>query len=570
MMAAGGARSGARSLARLLKSTSFSPSYTPAARLFGRGIVRAYATETTSTTTSGRRREQDDTHATTQTSSDPSSGTKSDKQLKFTADSYPEVQRSSRFKKLDQDDIAYFRSILSENGVLVDEDAESFNVDWMRKFRGQSRVVVKPKSSSEVSKVLKYCNEKMLAVVPQSGNTGLVGGSTPVFDEVILSMTGMNKIRSFDEVSGCLVADAGCILENVDNYLADRQHIFPLDLGAKGSCLIGGNAATAAGGLRLLRYGSLHGNILGLEVVLPDGTILDNLSTLRKDNTGFDLKQLFIGSEGTIGVITAMSVLCPQRSSAVNVAFFGVESYEKVLEAFVKAKSHLSEILSAYEFMDGGTQAFVSRHSDLKRPFEGDYPFYVLVETSGSSKEHDDEKLSGFFEDLLESGIVADGAVAQDATQAKALWSLREGITECLGKEGGTYKYDMSAPLTVLYSLVDATREKLIADDLLGEGKPVVDVVGYGHLGDGNIHLNVPVRSYDKRVERSLEPFVYEWVQRHRGSISAEHGLGLSKGKYIGYSKSPDMVDYMKRIKALFDPNGILSPYKYLPPEETA
>ncbi|CCG84768.1 protein of unknown function [Taphrina deformans PYCC 5710] len=527
-------------------------------------VHRAYATE------ASQKRKQDDTHATTQTSTDPSDGTKTDKQIKFTADSYPEVTRSSKFKKLEKSDIEYFRSILPANAVLLDDDAEAFNIDWMRKFRGQSKIVLKPKSSEDVSKILKYCNDNTLAVVPQSGNTGLVGGSTPVFDEVILSMTAMNQIRSFDKVSGTLVADAGCILEVVDNYLAERNHIFPLDLGAKGSCLIGGTAATAAGGLRLLRYGSLHGNILGLEVVLADGTILNNLSTLRKDNTGFDLKQLFIGSEGTIGVITAMSILCPQRSPAVNVAFFGLENYDNILKAFIKAKEHLSEILSAFEFMDGKTQDFVKRHSDHKRPIEGDYPFYVLVETSGSNKEHDEEKLNGFFEDLLESGIVADGAVAQDTTQQRALWSLREGITECLGKEGGTYKYDMSAPLPVLYELVNVTRERLDKAGLLGEGKPVVDVVGYGHLGDGNIHLNVPVRHYDKAVEKCIEPFVYEWIKSHNGSISAEHGLGLSKGKYIGYSKSPELVAVMKKIKDMFDPKGIMSPYKYLPPAETS
>lgn len=521
-------------------------------------IRRSYASEATSRT-------QDETHATTQTSSSPEDGPKKS-DVRLTSESYPEVNRNKKYKKLQQEDIDYFQSILPSNGVLTNDDAEAFNVDWMRKFKGQSKLVLKPKSSEDVSKILKYCNDNMIAVVPQSGNTGLVGGSTPVFDEVILSMVGMNKIRSFDKVSGTLVADAGCILEVVDNHLAEQNHIFPLDLGAKGSCLIGGNAATAAGGLRLLRYGSLHGNILGLEVVLADGTILDNLSTLRKDNTGFDLKQLFIGSEGTIGVITAMSVLCPQRSSAVNVAFFGLESYDQILKAFVKAKEHLSEILSAFEFMDGKTQDFVKRHSDHKRPIEGEYPFYVLVETSGSNKEHDEEKLNGFFEDLLDSGIVADGAVAQDTTQQKALWSLREGITECLGKEGGTYKYDMSAPLPVLYELVNVTRQKLDEAGLVGEGKAVVDVVGYGHLGDGNIHLNVPVRWYDKKVEKCLEPFVYEWIQKHNGSISAEHGLGLSKGKYIGYSKSPALVGVMQKVKEMFDPKGILSPYKYLPP----
>jgi FAD/FMN-containing dehydrogenase len=261
----------------------------------------------------------------------------------------------------------------------------------MRKYRGHTKLVLKPGSTIEVSKVLQYCNENMLAVVPQGGNSGLVGGSVPVFDEIVINTARMNKIRSFDEVSGTLVVDAGCILEIVDQFLAEKNHMFPLDLGAKGSCHIGGNVATNAGGLRLLRYGSLHGNVLGIEAVLPDGRIVDDLSRLRKNNTGYDIKQLFIGAEGTIGIITGISILCPQRSEAVNVAFFGLESFEKVQEAYKEAKGQLSGILSAFELMDGKSQDMVHTVTGKKRPLENEYPFYCLIETSGSNKEHDDE-----------------------------------------------------------------------------------------------------------------------------------------------------------------------------------
>lgn len=261
----------------------------------------------------------------------------------------------------------------------------------MRKYRGHTKLVLKPESTEQVSKILKYCNENMLAVVPQGGNTGLVGGSVPVFDEIVVNLTRMNKIRSFDDVSGILVADAGVILEVADNFLAEKKHIFPLDLGAKGSCQIGGNVATNAGGLRLLRYGSLHGSVLGIEAVLPDGTIVDDLSKLRKNNTGYDLKQLFIGGEGTIGIITAISIICPQRSSALNVAYFGLESYEKVQEAFKAAKGQLSEILSAFEMMDAQSQQLWCKSKNSKLPLEGDYPFYCLIETSGSNTDHDSE-----------------------------------------------------------------------------------------------------------------------------------------------------------------------------------
>jgi len=445
------------------------------------------------------------------------------------------------------------------NGVESDatEDIEPFNSDWMRKYRGHTQLVLKPESTEQVSEILKYCNEHTLAVVPQGGNTGLVGGSVPVFDEIVLSLARMNRIRSFDEVSGVLVADAGVILEVADQYLAERRYIFPLDLGAKGSCHIGGNVATNAGGLRLLRYGSLHGNVLGLEAVLPDGTIVDDLSKLRKNNTGYDLKQLFIGGEGTIGVITGISIVCPQRSNAVNVAYFALESYEKVQQAFVEAKKQLGEILSAFELMDNASQRLLHQASGRKLPLGGDHPFYCLIETSGSNTEHDSEKLQNFLEYVMGEEIVLDGVLAENQTQIKELWSCREGVPEHLPHWGGVYKYDLSIPIAELYDLVEATRERL--GHLIGDTDehPVVDAVGYGHMGDSNLHLNVATRGYNKEVEKILEPWVYEWVSKRNGSISAEHGLGVAKKAYIGYSRSETMVKLMKQIKDLYDPVSI-------------
>ncbi|KAH6881639.1 hypothetical protein BKA58DRAFT_371921 [Alternaria rosae] len=499
--------------------------------------------------------------------------TASSKSIKFTSESYPHLQRDTKFTKVSEEHVNYFRDLLGSDSAIIDgvskdasDDIEAFNSDWMRKFRGHTKLVLKPSSTEEVSKILKYCNDNMLAVVPQGGNTGLVGGSVPVFDEIVINMQRMNEIRSFDEVSGILVADAGVILENADNFLAEKNHIFPLDLGAKGSAYIGGNVATNAGGLRLLRYGSFHGNVLGIEAVLPDGTIVDDLSTLRKNNTGYDLKQLFIGGEGTIGIITKVSIICPRRSPAVNVAYFGLESYEQVQKAYIEAKGHLSEILSAFELMDGRTQKLVNRVTGKKMPLEGEHPFYCLIETSGSNAEHDGEKLQAFLEHVMETEVVSDGVLAENQTQIQELWSWREGITECLGHDGGVYKYDLSIPIAELYDLVNETRDRLTEAGLLGNDSshPVVDVVGYGHMGDANLHLNIPVRKFDKAVEKKLEPFVYEWVQKRNGSISAEHGLGVTKKPYIGYSKSETMIKLMKQIKDLYDPNGIMNPYKYI------
>ncbi|KAK4455990.1 hypothetical protein QBC34DRAFT_388563 [Podospora aff. communis PSN243] len=492
----------------------------------------------------------------------------------FTSTKYPELKRDERFASLTSDHVAYFKGLLGDSGsALIDgvtgeaaDDLAPFNSDWMRKYRGHCQLVLKPSSTEEVSKILKYCNDNLLAVVPQGGNTGLVGGSVPVFDEIVLNLGRMNEILEFDEVSGTLVAEAGVILEVADQYLAERSYIFPLDLGAKGSCQLGGNLSTNAGGLRLLRYGSLHGTVLGVEAVLPDGTIVDDLSRLRKNNTGYDLKQLFIGAEGTIGVITKVSIQCPQRPAAQNVAFFGLESYEDCQRAFREAKGQLSEILSAFELMDEGSQALVHQVTGTKRPLESSYPFYCLIETSGSNADHDSEKLQTFLESVMEQGIVADGTLAQDETQLRSLWTWREGITEALGHLGGVYKYDVSIPLAQMYQLVEDTRARVAEAGLLGDTDedPVRCVVGYGHMGDSNLHLNISTRRFDPRVEQALEPFVYEWIAERQGSISAEHGLGLAKKKYIGYSRNPTMVGLMKQIKCLYDPKGIMNPYKYI------
>ncbi|OJD33495.1 d-lactate dehydrogenase 2 [Diplodia corticola] len=497
----------------------------------------------------------------------------SSKTVKFTSESYPHLKRDSKFAEITPDHVKYFKELLGSQSAVIDgvtsdatDDLEAFNSDWMRKFRGHTKLVLKPGSTEEVSKVLKYCNDNMLAVVPQGGNSGLVGGSVPVFDEIVVNMSRMNQIRSFDEVAGILVADAGVILEVADNFLQEKNYVFPLDLGAKGSCHIGGNVATNAGGLRLLRYGSLHGNVLGIEAVLPDGTIVDDLCKLRKNNTGYDLKQLFIGGEGTIGIITGISIICPQNSPAMNVAYFGLESFEKCQQAFREAKGQLSEILSAFELMDGRSQRILKQAINKKLPLEGEHPFYCLIETRGSNPDHDSEKLSAFLEHVMGEEIVADGVLAQDQTQAAELWSCREGITECLGHWGGVYKYDMSIPLEELYQLVDDTRDRLTKAGLIGDSDeyPVVDVVGYGHMGDSNLHLNIATRRFDKTVEKELEPFVYEWVAKRNGSISAEHGLGITKKPYIGYSRSETMIRLMKQIKDTFDPKGIMNPYKYI------
>lgn len=323
------------------------------------------------------------------------------------------------FNRVESDDIAFFRSVLGESGVIVDSEAlEQYNVDWMQKYRGASKLALRPKTTEQVSKVLAHCNERRIPIVPQGGNTGLVGGSVPVHDEVVLSLSSMDKILAFDEFSGSVVCQGGAVLQSIQEKAEEHGYTVPLDLGAKGSCQIGGNLATNAGGLRYLRYGSLHGTVLGVEAVLADGTVIDNLNTLRKDNTGYDLKQLFIGSEGTLGVVTGVALALPKLPSSVQLAYLAIDNYDHLLSVFGQARSQLGEVLSAVEFLDDQALEITLEHlHGARNPLETRAPFYMLVEVSGSNEEHDTEKLDAFLTTTMEGGMVLDGTLAADSTQ---------------------------------------------------------------------------------------------------------------------------------------------------------
>ncbi|KAI0651746.1 FAD-binding domain-containing protein [Trametes meyenii] len=483
----------------------------------------------------------------------------------------------SSLNSVTEADLAHFATILPESAILSTlapnvapaDELAPFNNDWMNKYHGRSTTVLKPRTTQEVSEIVKWCNQRRIGIVPQGGNTGLVGGGVPVKDELIISLANMSKVRTFDDVSGILVADAGCILQSLSDYLVPHNHIVPLDLGAKGSCQIGGNVSTNAGGLRLLRYGSLHGSVLGLEVVLPDGTILDQLTSLRKDNTGYDLKQLFIGAEGTLGIVTGVSILAAPAPQASNNVMLALPKFENVLPLFKETKRQLSEILSAFEFIDRTVYDLAIKHGQGRAldPTEVEgAECFVLVETSGGKREHDEEKLNSLLESLLEADepLINTGVLATSPAQFSALWAIREGLTEAVSKEGKVYKYDISIPLAKFEEAVNKTKDHLRQKGLLHEGA-VKHVVGYGHVGDGNLHLNVVAADYTPEIEAALEPFIYELVASYKGSISAEHGIGLMKTHALQYSKSPTSIEWMKKIKALFDPHGIMNPGKVLP-----
>lgn len=459
------------------------------------------------------------------------------------------------------DDISALRSVCRELLYFDNlEDAEAYNLDWMRKWRGSSRCVALPESTEEVCGVLRYCNSRQLAVVPQGGKTGLVGGSVPVKDEIVLCTRRMRAIESFDEDSGIIRVQAGCVLVDVDDFLRKRGFAAPLDLAASGTCTIGGNASTNAGGVRFLRYGSLRGSIVGLEVVLADGTVLDaGYSTaLRKDNTGLALHQLFLGAEGSLGVITKVAIAAPAASNAVHVALFACKTFDDVRGVLAAARSHCAEILSAVEFFDAAAARCVLANEPSLRDPLVESPFRVLIETSGSRHDHDREKLDGLVAHLLDTRMVLDGVVADTNTKARDLWRIREGISDAMTNMGTIFKYDLSLPLKRMYDLVDMTRERC---------PPDVTVAGYGHLADANLHLNVcsPRKSSDTALLHILEPWVFDQTIQLRGSISAEHGLGRCKNEYLHLNKSPAALDIMRSLKFKFDPQHILNPFKFLP-----
>lgn len=406
--------------------------------------------------------------------------------------------------------------------------------------------------------------------MPQGGNTGLVGGATPYGEghpdhaKVILSLARMNQIFSIDQTSGIVRAQAGCILEKVDEECRNRANLMmPIDLGAKGSCQIGGILATNAGGIRFLRYGSLHGSILGLEVVLADGRILREMRGLHKDNTGYDLKQLFIGSEGTLGIITEAAIAAVPKLNSINVACFKLCSFEAVRNLFIRTRESLGEILSAFEFWDSQTQSALNEHHPAM--FEGATDgFYVLIETSGSDAQHDTEKLTRFLENIMNDGLVEDGILAQDQRQQAELWARREGIPETSSKQqslktksyGQVHKFDLSLPLDKYYRIVELLREKC------PEG---IKVFGFGHVGDGNLHINlVDCVDTDAKIMHEIGDFIFDWTSKNGGSVSAEHGIGQAKRDYLHLSKDSTSIEVMRSLKSLLDPNSILNPGKVI------
>ena len=459
-------------------------------------------------------------------------------------------------------------AIVGKAALITDAaDAAPYATDWRKRYFGKALAVVKPASTAEVAAVVKLCAAGGIALVPQGGNTGLCGGATPDASgaQVVLNLSRMNRIRAIDPVNNTMTVEAGCVLANLQQAADEAGRLFPLSLAAEGSCEIGGNLSTNAGGTAVLRYGNARDMVLGLEVVLPDGQVWNGLRSLRKDNTGYDLKQLFVGAEGTLGIITAAVLKLYPRPRAQVTALVALESPAKALQLLSLVQGACGDRVTGFELMSAFCLALVARHFPAtKLPFAAAHPQFVLLElTDTQSAQSVDAALQQALADALGQGLILDAAVAASEAQAQALWALRENIPEAQVHEGKQIKHDISVPISRVAEYIELT------DSALQRAFPGVRMVTFGHLGDGNLHYNIaaPVgEGEDAFMEKmgEVSRIVHDNAARFGGSISAEHGLGQYKRDEILRYKSPLEMDLMRKIKAALDPQGIMNPGKVL------
>ncbi len=456
--------------------------------------------------------------------------------------------------------------LLGERGIIRDPDQARYTSDWSGEHHGRPLAIIRPDSTGQVAAALRVCNAAGLPVVPQGGNTGLVAGGVPsdTGTEILLSLERLDRVREIDAANFSMVAEAGCILSDLHRAAEDADRMFPLSLGAQGSCRIGGNVATNAGGINVLRYGMTRDLVLGLEAVLPDGRIWNGLRCLRKNNAGYDLKQLFIGAEGTLGIVTAVALKLFPRPTQTRTAFLGVASVEAALRLYAKARRDLSDLLTAFELIGRPCLDLTLAHSpDLRDPLDQPAPFAILMEASASGLVDLAALFERFLADRAEAGEIEDGVVAQSTTQARALWRLREDLVEAQHRQGVHLRSDISVRISDLAAFIEAADAAMLAI------VPVVRILNYGHVGDGNLHYNVlPPAGLDPAATRALvthaEEALFAVVDRFGGSISAEHGIGRLKRAHLAERLSPVEAELMRAIKTAIDPGGLMSPGRML------
>lgn len=434
--------------------------------------------------------------------------------------------------------------------------------EWRGAFRGKARIMVSPETREQVADVVRVCGEAGVGVVPQGGNTGMCAGAVPDRSgkQVVLSLSRLNKIRSVDPLDFSIIAEAGCILADVQAAAREVDRLFPLSHGGEGSCQIGGNLSTNAGGINVLRYGTTRDLVLGVEVVLADGTVWDGIKTLRKDTAGYDVKQLFIGSEGTLGIITAVALKLFPAPGEAHTALVALNDVADAVSLLSVCRARLADDVQAFELISARAFTYVLRHiPDTRLPFEADYPWYVLLETAGSSGE---AKLQNTLASAA-NGLVIDAVIAKNAAESIKFWRMRHSISEAEKLEGAGAKHDISVPVGKITAFLREGEARLLA--LATDVKPVV----FGHVGDGNLHYNILLPAGVsgtelERVRQLVSGIVYSLVTELGGSISAEHGIGVAKKPYLQEYKSDVELGLMRSLKATLDPGNILNPGKVI------
>lgn len=471
-------------------------------------------------------------------------------------------------EELPEELIAQFTSIVGEKNALRDpQDQLSYLTEPRALFHGRAALVLRPSTVDEVSSIMKLAYETATPVVPQGGNTGLVGAQQP--DDsgraIILSLSRMNKIRNIDSTGNLVTVEAGTVLKTLQNAVSDAGRLFPLSLGSEGSCQIGGNLSSNAGGTAVLAYGNMRELCLGLEVVLPSGEVLNDLREVKKDNTGYDLRDLFVGAEGTLGVITAAVLKIYPLPKGKALAYAGLQNAGDVVQLFKLAGDLAGRALTGFELMPRIGVEFTLKHIEGTRdPLENAYPWYVLIELSSSHSETEaQEMLEAILSQGFEAGLVLDAAIAQSGAQAAIFWKMREEMSEAQKPEGGSIKHDISVPVASIPDFIQDAAE--IVEAMI----PSARVVCFGHIGDGNLHYNVsqPL-GMDKQaflaLWHDLNHRIHTLVMHYNGSISAEHGIGALKREELRAFKQPLALDLMRRIKQAFDPKNIMNPNKVL------
>jgi len=460
--------------------------------------------------------------------------------------------------------INLLRQTVGTANVLTDGDLSGYEQDWRKRARGKALAVVRPNSAQQVASVVKACAAAQVSIVPQGGNTGLVVGSIPDASgtQIVLNMQRMQGVRHIDADNLTITVEAGCTLQSVQDAAEKAGFLFPLSLGSEGSCTIGGNLGTNAGGTQVVRYGNARELCLGLEVVTAQGDVLHGLSGLRKDNTGYDLRHLMIGSEGTLGIITAATMKLFPQPAATLTAWAAVPSVSAAVKLLGLAHQYLGASLTGFEMMNQFSLSLVDKHfPTLRIPLWHETPYCVLLENSDAeSQAHARARFEHLLEVALGDGCVSDAVVAENLTQAHNFWHIRESITMAQAQEGLNIKHDISLSVSALAAFVAKT------DAQLAQEIPGVRLVNFGHLGDGNLHYNVQVpegsdtATFLKHYEERVNHLVYDAVKSFGGSISAEHGIGSLKVDSLPDYKDPTALAMMRQVKLALDPMGILNP----------